>query len=180
MSMRIALVHDYVTQRGGAERVALAMTRAFPGAPLYTSLYQPATTFPEFAAVDVRPTGLNAVSLLRRKHRLALPVLAPVFSLSRVDADVVLCSSSGWAHGVRTDGRKIVYCHAPARWLYQPHRYAERWSPSDVARRVMRSPLEAWDRRAAHSATRYLANSTAVAAQIAALYGVTAHVAPRP
>src|SRR5207244_1029208 len=64
--------------------------------------------------------------------------------------------------------------------LYQPHRYAERWSPSDMARRVLRSPLEAWDRRAAHSAARYLANSTAVAAQIAALYGVDAEVVPPP
>ena len=47
--MTVALVHDYLTQRGGAERVVLALTRAFPDAPLFTSLYDPAGTFPEFA-----------------------------------------------------------------------------------------------------------------------------------
>ena len=123
MAPSIALVHDYLTQRGGAERVALSLTRAFPGAPLHTSLYEPAATFPAFAAVDVRPLPLNRLGPLRRNHRLALPLLAPAFSRLRVDADVVICSSSGWAHGARVTGRKIVYCHTPARWLYQPGRY---------------------------------------------------------
>ena len=46
---RIAIAHDYLTQRGGAERVVLAMHRAFPQAPIYTTLYNPETTFPDFA-----------------------------------------------------------------------------------------------------------------------------------
>ena len=44
----------------------------------------------------------------------------------QIDADVVICSSSGWAHGVRTTGRKVVYCYAPARWLYQTDAYLAR------------------------------------------------------
>ena len=122
-SPRVALVHDYVTQRGGAERVVLAMAAALPGAPLYTSLYEPASTYEEFGSIDIRTSPLDRVALLRRKHRLALPLLAATFSRMHVDADVVLCSSSGWAHGARTDGRKIVYCHSPAKWLYAPDRY---------------------------------------------------------
>ena len=55
----VAIVHDYLTQRGGAERVVLAMHRAFPAAPIYTSLYEPDLTFPEFRKVDVRPSYLN-------------------------------------------------------------------------------------------------------------------------
>ena len=122
--MRVALAHDYLTQRGGAERVVVAMHEAFPDAPLYTSLYEPAATFPEFGTADVRTTGLQRVAVLRRRHRLALPLLARAFSRMQItDAATVLCSSSGWAHGVRTDARKVVYCHAPARWLYQPTRY---------------------------------------------------------
>src|SRR5436189_353008 len=120
--MRIALVHDYLTQRGGAERVVLSLTRAFPDAPLYTSLYDPAGTFREFADVDVRPLALNAIATLRQRHRLALPLLAAAFSRLEVPADVVVCSSSGWAHGAQVEGRKVVYCHTPARWLYQPDR----------------------------------------------------------
>src|SRR4051812_17705186 len=119
----VAIVHDYLTQRGGAERVVLAMNRAFPDAPIYTSLYDPDGTYPEFATIDVRTAPLNRVPALCRYHRGAFPVLAPTFSAMNIDADVVVCSSSGWAHGVRTAGYKIVYCHAPARWLYQTDRY---------------------------------------------------------
>ena len=56
----VAIVHDYLTQQGGAERVLLSMVRAFPGAPVYTSVYDRAGTFPEFADVDVRPCGPTA------------------------------------------------------------------------------------------------------------------------
>ena len=60
--MRVALVHDYLTQRGGAERVVLSLTRAFPGAPVYTSLYDPGGTFPEFADLDVRTMPINRIA----------------------------------------------------------------------------------------------------------------------
>ena len=53
----VAIVHDYLTQRGGAERVVLAMHHTFPEAPIYTSLYEPDLTFPEFRDVTYgRPT----------------------------------------------------------------------------------------------------------------------------
>ena len=97
----MALVHDYLTQRGGAERVVLSLAEAFPGAPVYTSLTTRPGTFPEFADLDVRTLPLDRVALLRRHHRLALPLLAPAFSSLRVDAEVTVCSSSGWAHGAR-------------------------------------------------------------------------------
>src|SRR5579862_2623768 len=109
--MKVALVHDYLTQRGGAERVVLSLTRAFPGTPVYTSLYDPDGTFPEFSEVDVRTLPINRVGLLRSHHRLALPLLAPSFSQLKVKADVVICSSSGWAHGTKVEGAKIVYCY---------------------------------------------------------------------
>src|SRR5262245_9086311 len=121
--MDVALVHDYLTQRGGAERVVLAMISAFPAAPVFTSLYEPQTTYPGFRNADVRPLRINRISLLRHNHRLAFPLLAAAFSSLQIEADVVVCSTSGWAHGARTDGKTVVYCHAPARWLYQPERY---------------------------------------------------------
>src|SRR5262245_17315694 len=109
--MNVALAHDYLTQRGGAERVVLSLASAFPEAPLYTSLFDPQATYPGFRDVDVRPLRLNRVQLFRRNHRLAFPLLAPAFSSLRLDADVVVCSSSGWAHGIHSEGRSIVYCH---------------------------------------------------------------------
>ena len=181
MPSSVALVHDYLTQRGGAERVVLALTRAFPDAPLHTSLYEPAATFPEFAAVDIRPLSLNRLAPLRDRHRLALPLLAPAFSRLRLDEDVVVCSSSGWAHGAHAAGRKIVYCHTPARWLYQPERYLRgRGLALRGMASVLRPALERWDRRAAASADRYLANSSAVAERIRRIYGLDAEVLPPP
>ena len=175
----VALVHDYLTQRGGAERVVLSLAEAFPGAPVYTSLYDPPGTFGEFGSLDVRTLPLDRVALLRHHHRLALPVLAPAFSRLEVDAEVTVCSSSGWAHGASVTGRKVVYCHTPARWLYQSDRYlsgSARWSA--LALDVLTPPLRRWDRRAAASADRYLVNSTAVRQRVADLYGIEADVVP--
>ena len=175
-------MHDYLTQRGGAERVLLSLERALGGVPLYTSLYEPGGTFDEFSSLDVRVTALNRVGPFRRHHRIALPLFAPTFSKLVVDAEVVVCSSSGWAHGVQTSGRKIVYCHAPARWLYQRERYigSRRLTAGGAAIALLRRPLERWDRRAAATASRYLTNSTETARRIAEVYGIEAEVVHPP
>ena len=183
----IAIAHDYLTQRGGAERIVLRLAETFPDAPIHTSLYHPAGTFPEFAGLDIRTTPINMIPFLRNQHRLALPVLAPSFSALRVDADVLICSSSGWAHGTRTHGRKVVYCHAPARWLYQADRYLGKDRPDTPRRDVQAISLRAfsrslrhWDRHAATTAHRYLANSTVVSDAIRFIYGREAEVVPPP
>lgn len=181
LAASVALVHDYLTQRGGAERMVLALAAAFPGAPLYTSLYEPGSTFPEMARLDVRCLAINAVPLLRRHHRLALPLLAPSFSALRVDAPVTLITSSGWAHGARVTGRKVVYCHAPARWLYQRDRYlGERGGMGGAAMTTMGWALRRWDRRAARSAHRYVTSSTINGARIRECYGIEAEVIHPP
>jgi len=177
----LALVHDYLTQQGGAERVVLALATAYPDALLYTSLYDPQGTYPGFADHQIRTLPLDRVGILRAHHRLALPVLAPAFSRLHVEAEVALCSSSGWAHGARVSGRKIVYCHTPARWLYQPDRYLAGSSRRSAAVLAALSPaLRRWDRRAAASADRYLVNSNAVRTRVADLYGIDAEVVPPP
>lgn len=187
----VALAHDYATQMGGAERVALIMAGGFPGAPLYVSLYNPSTTFPEFASLDVRTTFLDRFELFRRYHRLSLPLLPVAESSTTVDADVLLVSSTGWAHGIKATGRKVVYCHAPARWLYQTDRYiGSRWGADlrgrayglavATAARTLAPPLRRWDRQAARSAHRYLANSSVTGLAIHAAYGIEAEVLPPP
>lgn len=183
----IALAHDYITQRGGAERVALSLSRAFPAAPLHTTLYEPETTFREFADVDVRTMPINRWGVLRAHHRLALPFLAGAVSRYPVEAEVLVASSSGWAHGIPTTGRKIVYCHAPARWLYQTDRYTGAQHAPSMRSRMMTAAtdilgprLRAWDQDAAHSADRYLVNSTVVRRAVHEVYGIEAEVLPPP
>lgn len=177
----VVISHDYLTQRGGAERVVLAMHHAFPEAPIYTSVFEPDGTFPEFRKADVRPLVLDRIRILRRNHRLALPLLAPAFSALRVQADVLLCSSSGWAHAVSTNGRKVVYCYTPARWLYQSGRYLRRGNlVARVALTALRPTLVRWDRRAARSADLYLAQSNVVRDRIKQIYGIEATMLPAP
>ncbi|MCL2542008.1 MAG: glycosyltransferase [Nocardioidaceae bacterium] len=180
---RVAIAHDYLTQRGGAERVVLAMLRAFPDATIHTTLYNPERTFPEFRDARIVTTGLDRVGALRRHHRVALPFLAPAVNLHTIDADVVLMSSSGWSHGFATTGKRLVYCYSPARWLYQTDTYLgapARSTPTGWATLAMRPALRRWDLRMARRADRYLAISHVVRYRIRETYGIDADVVPAP
>jgi glycosyltransferase involved in cell wall biosynthesis len=179
--VKVALVHDYLTQRGGAERVFLALCRAFPNASIFTSVYEPELTFPEFAQYEIQTTSLNRMRAFRRHHRLALPFLAPALSRLEVDADLTICSSSGWAHGVHATGHKVVYCYNPARWLYQTDQYTgRRRSAGAAAIRFAGDPLRRWDRRSAHSADAYLVVSNVVRGRVHTTYGIDSEVVPPP
>jgi len=177
----VAIAHDYLTQRGGAERVVLALLKAFPEAAVYTSIYHSEKTFPEFRDVEIHATFLNHLKPMRARHRLLFPALAPTFSRLRVPAEVTVCSSSGWAHGVAAAGRKVVYCHNPARWLYQAEQYlGEHRGVAGLALKALGPSLRRWDRRQAATADRYLTSSRVVQSRIAANYGVDAEVVPPP
>lgn len=180
---RVAIAHDYLTQRGGAEKVVLSMSRAFPEAPIYTTLYEPEGTYPEFAERDVRVSWLNKVGPLRRNHRAALPILPLAANSVHVDADVVVTSTSGWAHGFQTTGRKLIFCHTPAHWLYTRDEYLG-GGAGGLAKRallVATTPyLKRWDQRAAQSCDRYLAVSTSIRQRIIETYGIDAEVVHSP
>jgi glycosyltransferase involved in cell wall biosynthesis len=121
---------------------------------------------------------LNSLAVFRKHHRAALPILPFAANSIHVDADVVLTSSSGWAHGFKTDGRKLVHCHSPARWLYLSDMYLG--EDSGLLKRAVLAAtsgrLRAWDRRAALSCDRYMAVSTVVQGRIADAYGISADV----
>lgn len=177
MSPRIAIAHDYLTQRGGAERVVLSLAKAFPKAEIHTLFYEPEQTYPEFREMQIRTSGLNRIGVFRRDPRIALPLLASASSRMRIDADVMIASSSGWAHAFPTTGKKIVYCHSPARWLYLPDDYLGEAGPLDpkrIALKALTPYLTRWDQRAARTAEKYLANSSVVRERIQWVYGIDA------
>lgn len=181
MPDRIEIAYDWATQRGGGERLAATMVRLLGGVPLHLGLYEPSATFPEFADLDVRPLPINRLGVLRRNQRLALPVMAPAFSALRIDADVALLASAGFAHGARCTGRKVVYCYTPARWLYQTERYVREAGPAArAAIAALGGPLRRWDARAAATADDYLCLSTAVRDRIREVYDRDATVLHAP
>ena len=121
--MRTALVHDYLTQYGGAERVLLELQAMFPEAPVLTSV----ADFDELPAAiaewDVRESRMTRLPGVSRYHRGLLPLYPISFrELGReLDGiDVVVADSSAWAHHVGVDDQTalICYCHSPARFLY--------------------------------------------------------------
>jgi glycosyltransferase involved in cell wall biosynthesis len=180
--IRVAIVHDYLTQRGGAERVVLSMTRAFPGATVHTTLYEPDETYPEFRDVDVRVSSLNNIPLLRNDHRIAMPLLPRALRKIEVgDVDIVLASSSGWAHGVHADVPVVVYCHNPPRWLHQAEDYTKGLSlPNRLILKALTPRLRHWDQWAAKRADRYVVNSRPVRERVFRAYGIDADVVPPP
>ncbi|MDH2443038.1 glycosyltransferase [Amnibacterium sp. CER49] len=179
----LTIAHDYFTQRGGAERVAAALIDALLPDRVVTAVVTPEHTFP-LPAGQVETTMLQQSELFRSDPRRALPLFPLAWSrVPPVTAGVVICSSSGWSHGIPVTGnaRKIVYCHNPARWLYQPDDYF-REQPK-VLRATMRllAPLLAhWDRAAAATADVYIANSSSVAERIRTVYGREAVVIHPP
>ena len=172
---RIAIAHDYLTQKGGAERVVLALHRMWPDAPIYTTFYDPEGTFPEFKDARIITSPLNRVGLLRKDPRRALPLLPLASSLMHVKEPIAVVSTSGWAHGFRYDGATLVYCHTPARWVYLLDDYLGEGGRDSIKgriARVLRPGLRRWDRAAVRRRSRYVANSTVVKERIEAVYGL--------
>lgn len=181
---RVTIVHDYLNQRGGAEQVVLELSAIWPQAPIYTSLYRPGSTFREFAERDVRTSFLDRLPV-DRGFRNLFPLYPAAFrSFGRIDADVVLASSSGWAHLARATpaALHVVYCYTPARWLYR-HDYLGA-GRSRSAREALIRPagaiLRHVDRSAALRGSLYVAISAAVRRRIRDIYGLDAPIVYPP
>ena len=166
--MKIAIVHDSLSGVGG-QRVLRAMVGAFPDAAVHAA--PAALRGRTHDGMPQDPPGA---------HHLALPLLAPAFSAMHVDADIILVSSNGWAHGVRTSGRSVVYCHSPARWNAQEARHLaghRRWK-----RMALRAGARqgGWDQADARMADRYLVASRAGRQQVGRVFGIDAEVLHPP
>jgi glycosyltransferase involved in cell wall biosynthesis len=173
MTQKVAIVHDYLTQRGGAERVVLTLAKIFPDAEIHVALFDPENTFPEFSNLKVRASWLNKIAVFRKHHRLALVLFPAVFRSMKVDAEVTLASSSAFSHAVRASGKLVVYCHTPPRFVYLQDEYLGTTKAGKLISRVLRAlvPLLAiLDKQAASRAHDYIANSTVVRDRIKRIY----------
>jgi glycosyltransferase involved in cell wall biosynthesis len=181
---RVAIVHDYLSQRGGAEKVVLEMSDMWPAAPIYTSLYRPDSTFEEFRGRDIRTSFLDRIPVDRGFRNLFPLYPAAFWSFGEIDADVVIASSSGWAHMARAvqSAVHVVYCYTPARWLYRNDYLNSGGRPA--RRQALLAPLggglRRFDARAARRADAYIAISDAIRQRIHRAYGIDAPVVYPP
>ena len=183
---RIALVHDYFVQMGGAERVAEAMHDSFPSAPMYTTVALPQSLPQRLRSADIRTSLLQHLPNLDRRFRhyfMLYPFAVENFDLS--EYDLIFSSSSGYAKGVRRrrNAIHVCYCHTPMRWVWRYDDYVARegfGKISRVALPFLLWGLRKWDLRASRQPNYYIANSRLVAQRIKKIYGREAFVIPPP
>lgn len=174
--MTIALVHDFLTQRGGAERVVLHLARILRDPVIITALYAPDDTYPGFADFDVR--ALHEISGPPAQHfrRRVLSYPGMFRSLGLDDADLAIISTSAFAHHVRHP-RSAVYWHTPPRFLYDPAAYLP-WQPGPsqtalaFAVSTATRRLRHRDRHAARAHRLHAANSRRTSARLHETYGI--------
>ncbi|MBI1960892.1 MAG: glycosyltransferase [Candidatus Liptonbacteria bacterium] len=178
--MKIALVHDYLNQSGGAERVLETFMEMFPDAPVYTLLYDKARTLGRFEG-RVRATSFLDRPLVRRRHRPFIPLMplaARSMNLGN-EYDVIISSSAGFGKGVSyADSFHLCYCHTPLRYAWESRTYfADSFSlPMRIAAEPALAYLRHWDRRAAQRPNVMIANSGFIAEKIRTYYGREARV----
>jgi hypothetical protein len=103
----VAIVHDYLVIRGGAERALLSLTKIFPDAPIYTSVYRPESTLPAFAELDVRPLWSDRLPGDATTYRKWIVAFALAFEGLRLrEMDLVISNSSGFAKSAGAEARQ--------------------------------------------------------------------------
>ncbi|MBI4099251.1 glycosyltransferase [Candidatus Parcubacteria bacterium] len=181
--MRVALVHDYLNQFAGAERVLGVFARMFPEAPIYTLVYDEQLTGRAFRDRTIKTSFLQRWPFARRHHRLfllAMPMAIETFSFA--DYDLVISDSASFAKGIITKPATLHlnYCHTPTRYLWlDTHKHVAEFPAPRLARRLMPlalNYLRLWDREAAARVDYFVANSRCVAERIRKFYNRSAEV----
>ncbi|TAK96249.1 glycosyltransferase family 4 protein [Patescibacteria group bacterium] len=185
--MKIALVHDYLVQYGGAERVLECFTELFPEAPIYTLVHDPEAMHGVFADKKIYTSYLQRLPFARKRHRLLPPLMPSAieqFDLSRYD--VVLSDSSSYAKGVITgpETLHICYMHTPMRYAWDDcQKYTDDFGfPGFIKRMVplIMNFIRLWDKISADRVDRLVANSNFVARRIQKYYRKSATVVHPP
>jgi len=186
--MKTALVHDFLTYLGGAERVLKVMADIFPEAPIYTLLYDEEKVGKFFPKERVQTSFLqDKPTFLRKRKQFLLtkfPIAVEQFDFS--DYDLVISSSGAWMKGILTkpETKHICYCHAPMRFAWD--RQAEYLASKDIKglKKVLilklLSKVRQWDLVSADRPDLYLANSQSIADLLDKIYKVKAKVVYPP
>lgn len=174
---RIAIVADWLTNQGGAEHVVYELHRAFPSAPIFTSVYDH-RKLPQFADAQVRTSFVQRLPWAKTKHQLYLLAYPSAFESFDLDEyDVVVSSAHACAKGVITKPSTVhvSYCHSPMRYAWDgSQRYiAESGFPWVLRQTVIpyaMRRMRLWDRLSADRVDYFVANSAHVAKRIRKYY----------
>jgi glycosyltransferase involved in cell wall biosynthesis len=172
----VGLVHDYLLTMRGAERTFAAIADCWPDAPIYTTLYSEQGTELRFGSRQVHTSYLQQLGVRQHGFRRLLPLYPRAVERLPVSRhDLVVSSSSAFAHGVRprAGAVHICYCHSPFRYAWHENELALEeapWIARPLARRML-GRIRRWDLAAAARVTHYIANSALTRERIHAYYG---------
>jgi glycosyltransferase involved in cell wall biosynthesis len=185
MAPRVALVHDFLLDLRGAERVFAAICDAWPDGEIFTAVYDEDGTEGRFAGRSPHTSSLQRLRPTAATFRALLPLYPyAIESLDLRGFDIVISSSSAWAHGVLVDpgAVHVCYCHNPFRyaWSERDATLQARPAPIRWPLRVLLSRWRQWDWMAAQRVDRYVANSRLTAARVQRYFGREADVLHPP
>lgn len=173
--MKIALVHDYLTQQGGAERVFELLCKRYPNADIFTSLYDPKYTI-DLGDRQVCTTVLQKIPGASKYFRLLAPFYFPAFrALELQDYDLIISSSTSFAKAVRkrADAVHICFCHNVTRFLWDTKTYLREYANYRKFYPFLEAIFELmkeFDCKYAQEPDYYIANSSVVARRIEKFY----------
>jgi len=175
---KIALVHDFLTYFGGAERVLMSLHQLYPKAPIYTLLYDEKKMKKYFPEAKIRTSFINKFpKFIRKRKKYLLPFLptaAETFDLR--DFDIVISSSGSFVKGIITKPKTIhiCYCHTPTRFLWDWHYNYLKENKVGRLKKIFLIPLlhylRMWDKTAAERVDYFIANSENTAKRIKKFY----------
>ena len=180
--MKVAIVHDYLNQLGGAERVVGTLHQLFPEAPIYTTILDRTKLWPVLQDADIRTSWMQKLPGIKRHFKKYLPFFpSAVESFDLTEYDLVISSSSAFAKSAitRPDAYHLCYCHTPMRFVWDYKRYIEREQFGFFIRVLLPLViwmLRKWDVRTASRPNYYVANSSVVAERISRYYGEASEI----
>lgn len=182
--MKVALVHDYLNQFGGAERVLLAFAEMFPEAPIYTIFYDEDKLHGKLKGKDIRTSFLD-FQLVRDNHRFFIPLMPlAAQSLNLGDKyDLIISDSTSFGKGINySRGLHLSYIHAPLRYAWEPDTYLGTFLNKSLISlgSPLLSYLRSWDKRAAQKPDVILTNSNFIANKLKSFYAREAEVIHPP
>ncbi len=176
--MNIALVHDFLTRLGGAERVLQTLAELFPKAPIYTLLYDESKVGAVFPKTKIIPSQLQKLpSFIRKKNKYLLPLMPrTVEQWDFSKFDLVISSSSAFTHGILTSEttHHLCYFHSPMRYAWDwTHEYIKEQKLDPLRRMVtahLLKKIRIWDQTTADRPDSAIANSQHVERRIKKYY----------
>lgn len=174
--MKVALVHDYLTQKGGAERVFELLCRHFPEADIYTSLYAETTSIDVGDSRPIHTTRLQTIPGSAKYFRLLAPFYFSAFrALDLQDYDLILSSTTGFAKAVqkRAGAVHVCFCHNVTRFLWDTETYLRQYRDYKRIYPLLRpifAKMRQIDFKYAQNPDVYIANSTTVSDRIEKIY----------